>query len=285
MEKNFETSGPINLKLELLVGDVRLTASDGVSTRVRLIPRGERGEELIEHFTVEARCNDVVVQAPKAREGLFGFGSKGSVDLEITLHTDSTVTAKTGSGDLTADGIFGDVRASTGSGDVTVQELASGDLKSGSGDLTVCSVRSGLSARTGSGDIVVYQVHGAIDLVSGSGDFIIRRAEAKVKSKTGSGDVTIVASAADIDVLTGTGDIDLGAVHSGEIRAKTGSGDVEIGVATGVAALLDINTVTGDVDIDLEQADAPGDAEARTGLTVHTGSGDIHVKRAQVSLS
>ncbi len=267
MEKNFETTGPINLKVELLAGDVRITAVDAASTSVRLIPNGRRGEELMTGFTIEARGNDVVVLAPKGREGFFGMGAHGSVDVEITLHTDSAVDARTGSGDVTAVGILGDVSSATGSGDITVQELDSGDLKSGSGDLTVRSVRTGLSAKTGSGDIVVDSAHGALDLVSGSGD------------------VTIAASAGDLDVLTGTGDVDLGAVHGGEVRARTGTGDIEIGVAVGVVALLDLNTVTGDVDVDLDETDGPAHAEAQTRLAAHSGSGDVHVKRAQVKMS
>lgn len=285
MEKNFETTGPINLKVELLVGDVRITATDQASTSVRLIPQGRGGEELAERFTVEARGNDVVVISPKMRDtGFLGFG-KGSIDVEVALATGSALDVRTGSGDITADGIVGDVRAVTGSGDITIQELASGDLKSGSGDLTTRTVRARLNAKTGSGDVVLDTAHGWVDLISGSGDVVVRRAEARVKAKTGSGDIAIAASVDDLDLLTGTGDVDLGGVHGGEVRAKTGTGDVQIGVVTGVAAFLDLNTVTGDVDIDLEETDGPGDADARASLSVHSGSGDIFVKRAQVTLS
>ena len=56
-------------------------------------------------------------------------------------------------------------------------------------------------------------------------------------------------------------------------------------MAAGVAAYLDLNTVTGDVRVELEDSDGPGDAEAQTSLAVQSGSGDIHVKRAQVSLT
>jgi DUF4097 and DUF4098 domain-containing protein YvlB len=106
-----------------------------------------------------------------------------------------------------------------------------------------------------------------------------------VLAKTGSGDVAICASVGDLEIMTGTGDVTLGAVHGGSIRAKTGTGDVSIGVAAGVAALLDLNTVTGDVKIDLTETDGPGDSEARAQLSVHSGSGDIKIRRAQVTLA
>jgi DUF4097 and DUF4098 domain-containing protein YvlB len=284
LETRFETTGPINLKVEQLVGDVTLTATDDPTTTVRLKPHGRAGEELAQRFTVEARGNDVVVLAPK-KEGLLGLAFKGSVDVEVALPTSSTIDARTASGDIQGSGLLADVRAATGSGDIAFHELASADLRSGSGDIAVQVTRDEARLKTGSGDVVVGQSGGRMDIASGSGDVHIRRADAEVKAKTGSGDLVVKASVADLDLMTGTGDVVLGGVHGGAVKARTGTGDVTIGVANGVAAYLDLNTVTGDVDVDLHEADGPGDAEAQTSLAVQSGSGDVHVKRAQVSLT
>jgi DUF4097 and DUF4098 domain-containing protein YvlB len=267
IEKRFETTGPINLKVEQLVGDVKLTVTDEPVTTVRLIPHGRSGEELAERYTVEARGNDVVVLAPK-KEGFLGLGIfKGSVDVEVDLAAGSTVDTRTGSGDIEGRGRLGDVQAATGSGDIAFDQLGDAELKSGSGDVSVG------------------QASGRLDLTSGSGDIAIRRADAEVRAKTGSGDVVVSTSIADVELMTGTGDVKLGAVHGGAVKARTGTGDVSIAVAAGVAAYLDLNTVTGDVRVELEDSDGPGDAEAQTSLAVQSGSGDIHVKRAQVSLT
>ena len=284
LESRFDTTGPVNLKIELLVGDVTLTAGETTTTTVRLHPHGKAGAELAEKFTVEARGNDVVVLAPKIRDSFFSIGSKGSVDVEVELPAGSTVDVRTGSGDVTAAGLLGDVRATTGAGDLHFHEVGSAQLKSGSGDITLRSARGEVAAKTGSGDISVGSAGGRLDLASGSGDIELRRSDAAVKARTGSGDLHIGASTGDLELVTGTGDVELGGVHGGEVRTKTGTGDVTIAVAAGVAAYLDLNTVTGDVDIDLEQTSGPGDAEAQAMLVVHSGSGDIHVKRAQVSL-
>ncbi|MGW5242262.1 DUF4097 family beta strand repeat-containing protein [Monashia sp. NPDC004114] len=285
LETHFETTGPINLKVELLVGDVKLTATERTSTSVRLIPNGRNGEELAEKFTVEAHGNDVVVLSPKVRDGFWGFGSKGSVDVEVDLPVGSTVDVKTGSGDVEATGLLGEVRAATGSGDLSFDEVASADVKSGSGDIALRSTSADANVRTGSGDITVGSAGGRLDLVSGSGDIELRRSDASVRGKTGSGDLRIGASSGDLDLMTGTGDVVLSAVHGGQIKAKTGTGDVTVGVANGVATFLDLNTVTGDVDVALESTDGPGDSESRASLSVQSGSGDIRVKRAQVSLA
>jgi DUF4097 and DUF4098 domain-containing protein YvlB len=285
LETRFDTTGPINLKVELLVGDVTLTAGEAPTTTVRLVPHGRNGAEMAEKFTVEARGNDVVVIAPKLREGFFALGTKGSVDVEIELPTSSTVEAKTGAGDVSATGLLGDVRVGTGAGDLSFHEVGSAQLKSGSGDLTLQSARGDVNAKTGSGDVSIGSAGGRLDVVSGSGDISVRRTDAGVKARTGSGDLHIDASTGDLELMTGTGDVVLGAVHGGQIQAKTGTGDVSIGIASGVATYLDLNSVTGDVDVDLDSADGPGDAEARASLSVNSGSGDIRVKRAKVSLS
>jgi hypothetical protein len=285
LETRFDTTGPITLKAELLVGDLTLTVGDGPTTTVRLHPHGKHGAEIAEKFTVEAHGNDVSVLAPKLRDSFFSLGTKGSVDVEVELPASSTVDAKTGAGDVTAAGLLGEVRAATGAGDLTFHEVGSARLKSGSGDITLQSASGDLDARTGSGDITVGTGGGRLDLTSGSGDISLRRSDAAVKAKTGSGDVHIGASTGDLELTTGTGDVSLDGVHGGEVRARTGTGDVTIAVAHGVAAYLDLNTVTGDVDIDLEETSGPGDSEAQARLVVHSGSGDIRVKRAQVSLA
>jgi DUF4097 and DUF4098 domain-containing protein YvlB len=285
LENRFETTAPISLVVELQQGDLTLRATDSPTTVVRLVPRGKGGAELAERFTVEARGNAVVVLAPKERGSFFTVGKRDAVDVEVDLPEGSTLDVRTGSGDVRGSGRFADTQAATGSGDIACDDLGSAQLKSGSGDLKARAVHGTLRAKTGSGDIQVEAVHGAVDLTSGSGDLSLRRVEASLRAKTGSGDVSIGASTADIEVVTGTGDVELAAVHGGEVRAKTGTGDVVIGVASGVAAYLDLNTVTGDVKIDLNETDGPGDSEAQTSLAVHSGSGDIKVRRAQASLA
>ena len=287
LETRFETTGPIQLVVEVPQGDISVRAlhAEGGATVVRLVPRGKAGAGLAERFNVESRGDAVVVMAPKERGSVFSLGKRDAVDVEVDLPEGSSLDLRTGSGDIVGSGRFEATRIATGSGDVTLDDLGAADLKSGSGDLKARSVRGPLKAKTGSGDVVLEVTHGEADIVSGSGDIRLRRAEASVRAKSGSGDVTIDASASDVEVLTGTGDLTFGAVHGGQVRARTGTGDVTIGVASGVAALLDLNTVTGDVRIDLEEIDGPGDSEARTSLSVHSGSGDIKVRRAQVSLA
>ncbi|WP_347353147.1 DUF4097 family beta strand repeat-containing protein [Intrasporangium sp.] len=284
MQYTFQTPGPIRLRVELVAGDVTVRAAETDTTMVELSPRGPAGEELAERFTVEQRGDEVVVLAPKMRDAIFSIG-KGSVDVAVTLPAASVLDAKTGSGDVETAGVLGRARAATGSGDVTLDEIAGGELRSGSGDLSARAVRGDLTLKTGSGDVSIDAASARVDLVTGSGDVTIRRAQGPVRAKTGSGELVVLAAGADLDLMTGTGDIRLVALSAGEVRAKTGSGDVVVGITNGVATYLDLMTVTGDVDVDLDETTGPEGAESTASLHVQSGSGDIHVKRAEASLS
>ena len=70
LETRFDTTGPINLKAELLVGDLTLTVGTGPTTTVRLHPHGKHGAEIAEKFTVEAHGNDVVGSGAEAARQL-----------------------------------------------------------------------------------------------------------------------------------------------------------------------------------------------------------------------
>jgi len=64
------------------------------------------------------------------------------------------------------------------------------------------------------------------------------------------------------------------------VRARTVSGGVSVGVANGVAALLDLSTVSGRVRSELEASGAPADGEQRVELVLSTVSGNVSVARA-----
>ncbi len=285
VEKSFETSGPITLRVELERGDVTLTAGEVSTTRVRLTSHDGDGNDLAESFTVTARGDEVVVLGPKGRDHAFGFSRRGSVDVEVELPFGSAVDVKTGSGDVTARGRLARVEAASGAGDLTFEHVDAAQLTSGSGDITAGAVRAGVRAKTGSGDITIESAGDDADLNTGSGDIQLRRVDGEVRAKSGSGDIALGASSADLTLTTGTGDVTLGAVAGGVVRAKTGTGDIAIAIAIGVAAYLDLNTVTGDVKVDLDEADGPEGSEAQASITVHSGSGDIRVARAKGSLS
>ena len=174
-----------------------------------------------------------------------------------TTNTRGELDIHVGSGPVQVTQARGDLEVSTGSGAVTTSDVRgeSISIETGSGEVTASSIRSNdLSINTGSGNI---QVTGLI--------------APRVSLETGSGSVT-----ADI---------------SGEVwnvSVQTGSGDVTLKVPPTLAAEVDIETSSGDIETDFEVAVTRHARDHMTGrigegggkIDIETGSGGIKLVKA-----
>ncbi len=203
-----------------------------------------------------------------------------------------TLSADTGSGDVTASDGVGSLNADTGSGDVRIQSYQ-GDVNAdtGSGDVDVAGVRGDLNADTGSGDVDVTDVEGRFIVAdTGSGDVTMAGVTGSIEADTGSGDVEIrdLKAGARLMADTGSGDVtmsgDLSLVE--EIEIDTGSGSVEIDMSAAPGMRLLIETGNGGIDVDLPNLritrssknyfrGESGDGQAD--VTISTGSGSVSV--------
>lgn len=268
------------IEVEVMLGDVTVTSAPG-PVRLWLTARSRGGDELLAEYRIEQSGGTLSVRSPKGARGIWSLVTKGLVEVRIEAPSEVELRAKTGMGDIRCIGPRDSVWLTTGSGDVEVEECR-GELeaKTGSGDVSVGTAHGLLSCKTGSGDVGVGRVIGPLTASTGSGDVSIGAVAGEAKLKTGSGDITVHASESDVFAMTGMGTVALNCVGGGQNRVKTGSGDVVIAVAQGIAALLDLHTATGDTRIEMEQADGPRDSEPTTELHVHSGSGDITIRRA-----
>jgi DUF4097 and DUF4098 domain-containing protein YvlB len=276
----FNTPGPIDLRVELWQGQVNVVADDSDTTTVELTPlRGDSAaRESIDNARVEQRGNEVVVLMPKAKGGL--FRGRAEVQADITVPSGSNVRIETGSADIETEGVLGNVRASSGSGDVSIEVGGDVDVRTGSGDIKVTTVHGSCTVKCGSADVRVETVHGDADVASGSGDVMIDTVAGSLKVKTGSGDILLQQAGHTVEALAGSGDLLLKRIEHGKVAVKTGSGDVSIGVADGTAAYLDILTVTGDVRSDLDASEGPADGDLTVDINVKSGSGDVVLQRS-----
>lgn len=280
IQQDFATPGPVDLRVELTSGSIDITADDVATTTIELVAvNGDsHAMDLIANARIEQHGDKVSVLLPKSKSSM--FGRKGHVHATITVPTASSVRADTGAADVTGHGIFAVVVVNSGSGDIELDQIESGELKVGSGDVEVASVAATIKVKAGSGDIGLGVVGGSCDIASGSGDITLGDVSDTVKVKTGSGDVIVKRGGQRVDVMAGSGDLVLQRVQRGEVFAKTGSGDISIGVAHGTAALLDIQTVTGDFTCHLDATDQPTDADQTVAINVMSGTGDVVLQHA-----
>jgi DUF4097 and DUF4098 domain-containing protein YvlB len=277
----FDTPGPVDLKVELHNGNIGITSTDDAQTTIELdAAKGDQyARELIADARVEQHGDKVVLIMPKARGGGF-FGRKGQVRATIKVPHKSSLRIDSGTADIEARGRYGNANIRCGSGDVELEDIESGDIQAGSGDVEVQQINDSVKVKTGSGDVELGRIGRDGDVSAGSGDVALDSVGGALKVKTGSGDIVIKSGGDRVDAMAGSGDVVVNRVDRGELIVKTGSGDVVIGIASGTAAYLDIQTVTGSVHSSLDNAQAPMDGDSTVTVSVTSGTGDVVLQRA-----
>ena len=172
------------------------------------------------------------------------------------------------------------------------------DIAVGSASVSISAEAGAIRVASGSGEIFLDR---SADLVatSGSGDIAVREVfGTAAKVSTGSGDISIAAAHCPVSAKSGSGDVLIGRLHHGDLRASSGSGDIsvpatsasvelrsasgslDVGIADELPAWLDLDSVSGDLRIELEATGRPADDEPYVTVRGRTASGDISVHRA-----
>ena len=264
----FETHRPVDLYVENGSGTVVVTADDTTETAVEVT--GRHADETVVHQD----GHQVSVLAPKSRAGFLGGDSK--LDMTITVPSDSQLTVRTGSADVTARGSYRGARLKSGSGDVTIEILdGPAVIETGSGDVRIDTADQELRVKSGSGDVRVQYAGGASSISTGSGDVEIGTSNAPTVVKTGSGDLNVAEAHDDVSLTTGSGDLVIRTATRGRLTAKGASGDVNVGIPAGVAVWTDLSTVSGEIRSTLDGVGEPEAGADHVELRAKSVSGDI----------
>jgi putative adhesin len=267
LERSFEATGPVTLRVGIPSGTVEVTATDSSTVDVEVTPERGNGSAL-EHVTVNAAERagglEVSVRAQFERGG-FHIGRRGaSLRVRIACPSGTSLEVSSASADVQATGELGDARVKTASGDVDADRVAA---------LIVQTVSGDVSAREVDGDVVVKTTSGDVGARSVAGDLVVTAV---------SGDIDVGTVTGELQVTTVSGDVQIGAL-SGAANVNSVSGDVELGVVPGRRLWFDVRSASGDVRSDLDVGDAPppSDDAPVAELTVRTVSGDVRIRRAR----
>jgi hypothetical protein len=171
------------------------------------------------------------------------------------------------------------VRVTVGSADVELRgRLGRAELTAASGDATVEHCAD-LNFRSASGDARIGNVLGRATLGSASGDVRVGSVGRGMEARTASGDVAIGRSSGDVSVKTASGGIGIDRVGDGSVRLATASGDVSVGVVPGLRVWLDLSSVSGRLDSQLDDDADDAGGPAQLTLSVRTVSGDQRIRR------
>jgi hypothetical protein len=276
-DKTFSVSGPVDLEVQTRSGDIIVRNGPEGSVTVH-------GKIFVgDHWLFGNRQTDVgdIEQHPPLRqEGNsiridYVSAHDIAVDYEIVVPAETTVRTHSGSGDQTIEGTRGNVDLQSGSGDLKLSRLT-GEirLQTGSGNVRARAIAGPVRGGTGSGDIELEETaSGDVDLHAGSGNITARGIHGGFHGESGSGDITAEGA------------------QTGGWEIRTGSGNVHVRLPSDAAFDANLSTSSGSMDINpaitmtvqgrVEENRKHIEGKVRGGgplLTVHTGSGDVHVE-------
>ena len=126
-EHHFETHRPVSLLVEIGKGSVTIVATDTTESSVEVTGRDA------ESVRVEQSGDQISVVAPKQRTGFLAGDSR--LDVSVTVPTDSDLAVRTGSADITVDGVVDTGQIRSGSGEVQVDTFGGpAVVETGSGE-------------------------------------------------------------------------------------------------------------------------------------------------------
>lgn len=235
-ERTLSVTGPVDLQVESRSGSIKITAGGSGSVHIRAEIRRTRGWS--GRRASQADVQAVIDNPPIVQEGntirveKLDDDIKLSISYQITVPTDTTVKAGTGSGSIRVSGVKGSVTGDSGSGSVSIEDVG-GDarLRTGSGSIKAVNVGGNFKASTGSGSIRASLADASeVEVSTGSGSIRVTGVNGTLRAKTGSGSIRLEgAPDGDWTVSTGSGGItiDFPAGSSFDLKASAGSGSVE----------------------------------------------------------
>jgi len=292
-ERSFSVSGTVDLDVHTGCGDVQVRAGAGNSVEVD-------GKIEVSHGfsgNAEQRVKEIETNPPVQQTGnIIHITQEPSsawrnvcVSYTITTPQHTDLKARTGSGNVQAEGIAGPVDAESGSGDVNLQNIGGmARVHTGSGNVRAERIRGEASFETGSGDVQAFDVAGAITGRTGSGNLKLRQsAPGPMRAETGSGEIDLSGTIGSLRASTGSGSIKADGDPKGPWHLSTGSGEVELHLPANASAELSAHSSSGSVNVSrpLSAQGTVGHKEVhgRLGnggpmIEVSTGSGDISIR-------
>ncbi len=277
----FDTPQPVSARLSLgfVVANVRVTASDRTDTTVDVQPMDASSKadvKVAEQTRIEYADGRLEVRAPKLSTL---FGRTGSVDVTITLPSGSRLQGETGMGELLCEGRLGECRFKTGYGEIRLDQAGAVNLRSASGDVTVDHADGGAEITASNGAVNIRRIDGPATVKNSNGATWIGEVTGELRVNGANGGVTVDRAHAGVTAKTANGSVRIGEVTSGAVTLETAAGSLEVGIHTGTAAWLDLNTVAGRIRNELAAAAGPDNSEETVEVRARTYVGDIIVRR------
>jgi hypothetical protein len=277
----FDTPHPITATIDVVLGDVRISAGDSATAVVDVRPTDASSKDDVkaaEQTRVEFANDNLLVRAPKLRSWL-PRSDGGSIDVTIELPAGSHLRASGQMTDFGAEGRLGDIRIKTGMGQIALDAVDTLSVKSGISDVSVDRASGHAEVTVGSGDVRLRELATSAVVKNSNGDTWIGSAGGDLRVHAANGGISIDLAQASVVAKSSNGDVRLGEVARGSVVLETSLGDLEVGIPEGTAAWLDVRATAGRVENTLEAASDPGQSAETVEVRGRTTAGNVLIRR------
>jgi hypothetical protein len=253
--------GPYAVEVRNAAGSVTVEAvEDTPEYVVEIEPLDDAAELMIDRVEVFLARSRLRVHVPERR-----LQRTPSFAIRVSAPAGSAARIAVASADADLRGHLGRVVLTGASGDSVVESCTD------------------LQLRTASGDARIGTVSGTATIGSASADLRVESVGRGLQVKTASGDIEIGSVSGDVSVATASGDVGIDRVTGGTVGVKTISGDVEVGVVPGLRVWLDLSSLSGRMESQLDGDDAAGAGPAQLTLALRSVSGDQRIRKATLA--
>jgi DUF4097 and DUF4098 domain-containing protein YvlB len=275
----FDSPGPVAISLTLLMGNVRIVASDRTDTVVGVRPAGDsaKARKAAEQTTVDFRDGRLTVRTPKDLASL--FGKPGGVDVDIEVPTGSSLDGDTGLGDLVVEGRLGACKFKTGLGALHLGDTGRLDLVTGFGEVSVVDVDGDAEVSTGMGSLRLGRIAGTATVKNSNGAIQVAEVARSARLVSSNGEIQVDRVLGALVAKTAWGAIRVREAVRGDIEVQTAFGELEIGIPEGTAAWLELDAAGGVHNL-LGEAAGPAETDEQVKIRARTRFGDIVIRRS-----
>ena len=275
-QRTFQVSGRVDLEVLTRSGDVTVRGGQAgtvsITGKIHVGNRWFGGDKKSE--VQELEKNPPLRQSGNSIRVDYTNYHDIAIDYEITAPLETTVRTRSGSGDVTLEGLRGNM-----------------DLQSGSGDFRLRDLTGEIRLETGSGDVKAERIAGPVNAHAGSGNIKVEETSSgDVSARTGSGNIELRGVKGGLRAESGSGDQRVEGTPTDSWEVRTGSGNLELRLASDVGCDLDLSTNSGTIVLDKPVVTT---VEGRVQeprhhilgkihgggvpVSVRTGSGDVHI--------
>ena len=279
----FDTPEPITITVDVIVGDVKIVASDRTDTVVEIRPTDESKKDDVqaaEQTTVDYTAGNLTVKAPRGWRIYTPFGGNASIDVAIEVPAGSQLRGSGSVARFLTTGELGqcDIKASVG--DIQLDVAGPLDLRTSGGNITVDKAIDRATISTATGIVRIREIDGTAIIKNSNGDSIIREAAGDLQINAANGNITVERPQSSVNAKTANGNIRISDASRGTVQLQTSVGELEVGIHPGTAAWLDVSARHGSVQNLMATAEVPEDSQETVQVYARNAFGNIIIRHA-----